>query len=312
MSYGYPTAVPVTATVTAVDGSPPEYYAQGDQQQQQQGLGSAVAGFAGAAINLGNAIFRETRDAYNDNVNRSGGKRNTTTTTTTSSSSSSSFYRRMTRGDPPPPSIQQNAQQPSSELRKQIEMSGSNSRSVQDNIKQNAKCWCDFPAPAEPGFTSCILKTGCILPASIAYILGMLARGGDNIFVCICAPCIASTYGTYKLGEAAATLTVSATEIISSGNQNNSRNAGAIIANRASGQMQNTQRELSACAECIKCFDHWQKWNGLVLCPPCCGCCGVCCAGGNPWPQSSYDLHGHCLEAPCQVCFMDVHIPIIR
>lgn len=322
----YATAVPITATatVTAVDGAPPEYesqYEQGPGQNSGQGLGqgpgqglsSAIAGFGAAAINLGSTIFREARDAYNENVtNNNQARKKAGSAASSSSSSSSSIYRRMTRGDPPPPSTQYTYAQPSSELQKQIEMSGQSAASVQENIKQNAKCWFGFSAPAEPGCTSCTLKTVCILPAVIAYILGLVARGGDNIFVCICAPCVASTYGTYKMGEAAATLTVSASEILASGNQNNSRNAGAIIANRTSNQIQNTQREMSAFAECIMCFDQWQKWNGLVLCPPCCGCCGMCCAGGNPWPRSSYDLHGNCLEAPCQVCFMDIHIPIIR
>ena len=306
----YPVAVPVTATVTAVDGAPPESYdqggqGQGQQQQQQaphQGLSAAIAGFAGAAINLGATVFRETRDAYN-NYDPSGDNRGTR-----NASSSSSFYRRMTRKDPPPNSTQYAYD--STELQNRVGANALRVGSAQDNIKQHAKCWCDFAAPLEPGCTSYTLKAACILPASIAYILGMLARVGDNFFVCICTPCIASTYGTYKMGETAANLTISATEILASGNQNNSRNAGAIIANRAAGQMENTQRELSAFTECIKCFDNWQKLNGLVLCPPCCGCCGVICSGGNPWPRSSYDLHGHCLEAPCQVCFMDIHVPV--
>ena len=43
------TATPVTATVVAVDGEAPEYHEQGQQgKEQRQGLGAALAGFAGA------------------------------------------------------------------------------------------------------------------------------------------------------------------------------------------------------------------------------------------------------------------------
>merc|ERR1712023_510592 len=100
--------------------------------EQRQGLGAAIAGFTGAAINLGTTIFMETRDAYHENVGRYGGRKNTSSS---SSSSSSSFYRRMTRGDPPPPppSTQYAYAQPSSELQKQLEMGGSNSRSIHED-----------------------------------------------------------------------------------------------------------------------------------------------------------------------------------
>jgi len=147
-------------------------------------------------------------------------------------------------------------------------------------------CWGGFQAPAGPGAQATCLKALCITPAGVAYILGAGARIVDNTCMCVCMPCIGSAYASYKLA--------------------------VIQEDWAVGRRQirkETASEIGQWLECIVRWERWRRLNGKVIVPTCCPC-GICfqqCGLVEYWPSRLEDVHGHWLEAPCQVCLMDQH-----
>jgi len=158
-------------------------------------------------------------------------------------------------------------------------------------------CWCGFTPPESKCAVS-ILKTTCIIPAGIAWILGMMARVTDNVVLCVCFPCIGGAYASYKAADAI-------DFALTNGMKAASGTADeAAVARDAVGRIAQQQREMECMASCMISWERLRRQNGRVLCPvwvP----CGICISALNPWPRSSEEIHGHWLEAPCQVCYMD-------
>jgi hypothetical protein len=147
-------------------------------------------------------------------------------------------------------------------------------------------CWGGYQAPAGPGAQATCLKALCIAPAGVAYILGAGARIVDNTCMCVCMPCIGSAYASYKLAVI----------------QEDWASGGRKI-------RKETASEIGQWLACIVRWERWRKLNGKVIVPTWCPC-GVCfqqCGLVERWPSRLEDVHGHWLEAPCQVCLMDQH-----
>ena len=135
-------------------------------------------------------------------------------------------------------------------------------------------CWFGCPAPSQ---RSCMTETGkfILFPfASIAWLLGGLTRIADNAILCACWPCFFDF----------------------------------VVYEGTSEEELATLYPHNCKVQCYRCWKSGRKlngdFNGMETCfMP--GMAPTCCM--KPAPQYGEDVDGHCLDAPNQVCLMDVH-----
>ena len=134
-------------------------------------------------------------------------------------------------------------------------------------------CWFGCPAPLQK---SCITETSKIVLfpfASIAWLLGGLARIADNTVMCVCWPCFFD-----------------------------------FVVYEGTSEEELAKYPHNCKVQCYKCWKVGRRMNGDFNGMETCfmpGMAPTCCM--KQAPQYGEDVEGHCLDAPNQVCLMDIH-----